>query len=731
MASSIDSSRIDATFPRAGQNNDSQGFRDNFANIKAAISTTNNEITELQEKAVLKSPLTGSTGVDNNMNWQDITRLQLKAFSETYVDVGVVSDYYEVNYVDGTLQRLKLTQDLLLDFSNFPPVGQFGRLKIWFAVDNKNYRVILPESVIYGTNNLQIVNQRIIFPEVGDFLLEIGSVDHGMTFWFIDFANLGGSGGGRLGATGATGPIGPTGPQGPTGQFGGLTLAYRYRNITANAWPGDGYIAFNEENISTATEMYVSDKDIDANIVEMFLRTIDDSTNPIKGHFKITRKLDESAYAVFTINAINQENSNYFAISCSYVDGYSTIDNTDEVFVTFARTGDVGPIGSTGATGPQGIPGTAVYRGATGATGPLGATGLTGPVGPVGATGVQGIPGPMGFEGYTGSRGFTGSQGETGYVGSQGLDGAAAAVGYVGSEGATGPYGYTGSQGIPGVAAWRGATGATGIRGSTGPIGATGPQGAPGGYTGSQGDFGYTGSIGTGYTGSVGESSFTWGPTPPEDPAIGDRWYDSITGAEVVWTSDGNTQQWVEISASGFLGRPGYTGSRGVLGFTGSQGNTGFTGPIGYTGSQGIPGQYAALGYTGSQGSFPNRVVVTGITPLLPADTNDTINITGFKGYMLYKVTVIGAPAWVQIYNNDSNRIADAQRPNWTAPQPNIGLITEVTTTQANQTVSFTPALFGYNDETPVTTNIPLRVTNRGSSPATITVALTLVKAEA
>lgn len=731
MASNIDSSRIDATFPRAGQNNDSQGFRDNFANIKTAISTTSTEIGELQSKVILKDPLTGSTGVDNNMNWRDITRVQLKGFSETYLDVGQVQDYYEMSYTDGTLQRVVLTQDLSIQFTNFPPIGQFGRLKIWFSVNNKNYRVVLPDSVIYGINNDQVVGQRIVFPEVGDYLLEIASVDHGMTFWFIDFANLGGSGGSR-GATGATGSgaTGATGPQGPAGQFGGLTLAYRYRNITSNDWPGDGYVALSELNFPSATELYISDKDEGGNLVESFLRTVDDSTNPIKGHFKITRKLDKDAYAIFAINSI-EERSNYFIVSCAYIDGYSTFDNTDEVFVTFARTGDVGPQGATGATGPQGIPGTAVYRGATGATGPLGATGARGAVGPPGATGVQGIPGPMGFQGYTGSEGYTGSQGETGFVGSQGIDGAYAALGYAGSMGATGPYGFTGSQGIPGVAAYKGATGSTGPRGATGPIGATGPQGlqgAPGGYTGS---IGYTGSQGAGYTGSVGESSFTWGPTAPSNPAVGDRWYDSQTGAEVVWTGDGDTFQWVEISASGFLGRTGYTGSRGDVGFTGSKGDYGFQGPEGYTGSQGIPGAYAALGYTGSQGSFPNRTTVTGVTPLLFGNVNDTINITGFKGYILYKITVIGAPAWVQIYNNDASRIADAQRPHSTAPAPNIGLIAEVTTTQTNQTITLAPAVFGYNDESPVTTNIPLRVTNRGNTPATITIALTLVKAEA
>jgi hypothetical protein len=39
---------------------------------------------------------------------------------------------------------------------------------------------------------------------------------------------------------------------------------------------------------------------------------------------------------------------------------------------------------------------------------------------------------------------------------------------------------------------------------------------------------------------------------------------DSVRLAEVVWTYDGDSYQWVEVAASGFLGRAGYTGSIGV-----------------------------------------------------------------------------------------------------------------------------------------------------------------------
>jgi len=155
--------------------------------------------------------------------------------------------------------------------------------------------------------------------------------------------------------------------------------------------------------------------------------------------------------------------------------------------------------------------------------------------------------------------------------------------------------------------------------------GGMGPRGDKG-YTGSKGDQGpaggYTGSAG--YTGSKGESTYTFSANPPSNPVVGDRWFNTTDGLEVVWTNDGDSIQWVEIAASGFLGLTGYTGSSGAYagvgyvgskgdlgytgsqgaGYTGSRGDTGFVGSIGYTGSQGVGyvGSRGNLGYTGSKG---------------------------------------------------------------------------------------------------------------------------------
>ena len=52
---------------------------------------------------------------------------------------------------------------------------------------------------------------------------------------------------------------------------------------------------------------------------------------------------------------------------------------------------------------------------------------------------------------------------------------------------------------------------------------------------------------------------------------VGDRWYNTSVGIELVWTYDGNSYQWVELAASGFLGMTGYTGSQGSIGYVGSK----------------------------------------------------------------------------------------------------------------------------------------------------------------
>ena len=65
--SDIISVDIDEAFPVAGQDNDSQGFRDNFSIIKNSLATARAEVTSLEE-------LTAKKDRDNDFNNNEIQR---------------------------------------------------------------------------------------------------------------------------------------------------------------------------------------------------------------------------------------------------------------------------------------------------------------------------------------------------------------------------------------------------------------------------------------------------------------------------------------------------------------------------------------------------------------------------------------------------------------------------------------------------------------------------------
>lgn len=75
--SKIDETGINEKYPIQGQNNPSQGFRDNFATIKTALNVAKNELAWLQTNSLtrIKYDETGGTAVvaDNDLNGSKIT----------------------------------------------------------------------------------------------------------------------------------------------------------------------------------------------------------------------------------------------------------------------------------------------------------------------------------------------------------------------------------------------------------------------------------------------------------------------------------------------------------------------------------------------------------------------------------------------------------------------------------------------------------------------------------
>ena len=86
MSSQINPDNIDTSYPVAGQDNSTQGFRTNFTNIKGNFQFAEDEITALQNNVVLKSALSGQN-LDNNMHDNLLYAAQIQDFAATRVEI--------------------------------------------------------------------------------------------------------------------------------------------------------------------------------------------------------------------------------------------------------------------------------------------------------------------------------------------------------------------------------------------------------------------------------------------------------------------------------------------------------------------------------------------------------------------------------------------------------------------------------------------------------------------
>ena len=134
MASNIDYISIDETYPIAGRDNDSQGFRDNFSIIKNNFESAKGEIEDLQLNTVRKDQA-------NDFNNQNIVNANFVACSEELFDGGTVSSTTLVSWQDGYYQTFEVTGDMQFTLSGFPDSGTVGKMRIQVNADNVNRQI--------------------------------------------------------------------------------------------------------------------------------------------------------------------------------------------------------------------------------------------------------------------------------------------------------------------------------------------------------------------------------------------------------------------------------------------------------------------------------------------------------------------------------------------------------------------------------------------------------------
>jgi hypothetical protein len=151
--SQINTNGIDVNYPVPGQNNSSQGFRDNFGQIKNNLNTAATEITDIQNKVVLKAALDNSV-LNNDMANTQISNCSTRGFRATTYNLGnalagtVIVDVNKADVHYGTV-----TGNVTLQFGSWAPVNTESKVTVRLAVANANAVISLPNQVVSSNNN--------------------------------------------------------------------------------------------------------------------------------------------------------------------------------------------------------------------------------------------------------------------------------------------------------------------------------------------------------------------------------------------------------------------------------------------------------------------------------------------------------------------------------------------------------------------------------------------------
>jgi len=188
VASNINPYNVDGTFPVANQDNSSQGFRDNFTNIKNNFIFAQNELSDLQSKVVLKSALSGQT-LDNDLTGTLLTGPQLNVWTQTYINLGAQFGITTLDFTKGSFQSFTTAGPCEIQIINWPTNPSYASLRIWIVVSESGHTIQFPEAVNIVVNDIAGYNsstKEITFDIPGDYVFDISSPDNGSNYLLFD-----------------------------------------------------------------------------------------------------------------------------------------------------------------------------------------------------------------------------------------------------------------------------------------------------------------------------------------------------------------------------------------------------------------------------------------------------------------------------------------------------------------------------------------------------------------
>jgi hypothetical protein len=139
MASNITYTTIDEEYPVAGQDNDSQGFRDNFNIIKENFRNAILEIESLQGN---RARLDVTNEFDNNFEQKNVNLAQSVEKADTSAFTNGILSAANISLTAGHHHVIKAEGDITLTFTDWPNSGRYCEMRVQVYGDGVSDRAV-------------------------------------------------------------------------------------------------------------------------------------------------------------------------------------------------------------------------------------------------------------------------------------------------------------------------------------------------------------------------------------------------------------------------------------------------------------------------------------------------------------------------------------------------------------------------------------------------------------
>lgn len=135
--SNINTNGINGNYPTPGINNSSQGMRDNFTSIKSNLGVTKDELTDLQNKVIVKAAL-NDTSLNNDMAGAVLANTTTKGFRNSTwpMSASNLGSSVLVDVSKGDVQYGTVVESTTINFGGWSPSGTQSQVQLNLTIAN-------------------------------------------------------------------------------------------------------------------------------------------------------------------------------------------------------------------------------------------------------------------------------------------------------------------------------------------------------------------------------------------------------------------------------------------------------------------------------------------------------------------------------------------------------------------------------------------------------------------